>query len=199
MNSEPRLKVVVEGPSDAQIVRGIAGKDLARRLRVFGGQGRASLATVGRNLLVHEGGPVLLVMDSDTLNPQLTAELQSINIVALSGAVSSGVPLPEYPAWPARHFQVFTFVPEIEAVFFESPGALERVLGRKPPPEKVREGHLAPKETLCELIRSGNGCRDYPALLAGLDQQTWDAIVTGKQAKALKACIESMLAAPAKV
>lgn len=197
MNAEPCLKVVVKGPSNAQILRAIAGKELASRFRVFAGQGRTSLATLGRNLLVHEGGPVLLVMDSDTLNPQLTAELKSITLLALRGVVSSGVQTPEGAPLLPRQFQVFTFVPEIEAVFFESPDALDRLLGKKPPPEKVREGRLAPKETLRELLRSGNGRRDYPELLAELDQQTRDALLLGKQAKALREVLESMLATPA--
>src|SRR5438445_6796369 len=117
MTTEHGLKIIVEGITDAKIIRAILGEALSKKVRIFAGKGRASLATVGRNVLFHEGGPVLLVMDSDTLDPQLTAELQSMNRVAMSGAITSGVQLPVPTAAESPQFRVFTFVPEIEAVF----------------------------------------------------------------------------------
>jgi hypothetical protein len=169
MTNQPGLKVIVEGPSDAQIVRAIVGKELASRLRVFAPQGLASLATVGRNVLVHEGGPVLLVMDSDTLDPQLTAELQAMNMVAMSGAITPGAAPPVFPDSPASQFKVFTFVPEIEAVFFEAPQALDRLLGEEPPQGKVKSGQFAPRQTLLDLLDHAGSHRDYQAQLADLD------------------------------
>src|SRR5262245_6494788 len=121
MTAERGLKIIVEGATDAQIIRAILGKTLSNKVRIFAGQGRASLATVGRNVLFHEGGPVLLVMDSATLDPQLTAELQSMTRVAMTGALTSGIPLSVRTVAEPQRFRVFTFVPEIEAVFFEAP------------------------------------------------------------------------------
>lgn len=199
MTAQPGLKIVVEGPEDARIIRAIAGQELAPRLRVFASQGLASLATVGRNVLFHEGGPVLLVMDSNTLDPRLAAELRSMNRAALSGVVTSGGPIPQPSDSPPESFQVFTFVPAIEVVFFETPQALDHMLGRKTPPEKVREGRLLPKQTLSELLESAHAHRDYRSLLADMDPQVRHAIASGRQAKALKATIEAMLVTPAKV
>src|SRR4051794_13028787 len=127
MTANRDVKIIVEGVTDAQIIRAILGEALSKKVRIFAGQGRASLATVGRNVLFHEGGPVLLVMDSDTLDPQLTAELQSMTGVAMSGAITSGVRPPVPPSADPPPFRVFTFVPEIEVVLFEAPEVLERL------------------------------------------------------------------------
>jgi hypothetical protein len=198
MATQPGLKVVVEGADDARIIRAIAGKELADRLRIFASQGRVSLATVGRNILFHEGGPVLLVMDSDTLNPQRAVELRSMNLAALSGVVTSGLQTSPFGGAATPEFKVFTFVPAIEVVFFEAPEALDRLLGKQMPEEKLREGHLIPQQTLAELLGNGRAPRDYHALLADLDPQVQRALASGAQAKALKEMMESLLAVPAK-
>jgi hypothetical protein len=194
MTSQPSLKIVVESATDARLIRVILGDDLAKKARFYAGQGRASLATIGRNILFHEGGPVLLVMDSHTLNPELTAELESLNIAAMSGAVTSGIQLPSAIAAGKLQFRVFTFVPEIEAVFFESPEALDHMLGKKPPQEKIKEGHLIPKQVLAELLPNGKSHGGYQGLLEHLDSKAQYALAGGAQAAKLRAMVESLLA-----
>jgi hypothetical protein len=199
MTTPGGLKIVVEGAADAQIVRAILGEDLARKARFFASQGLASLATVGRNVLVHEGGPVLLVMDSNTLDPQLAAEVRSLNRVAMSGAITSGGQIQVLTAAPAEQFRVFTFVPEIEAVFFESPQVLARILGKAPPKEKVKEGRLVPRQTLSDLFANAKVQREYKAILKDGDPQIQQAIASGPQARALKEMVESLVDSPARV
>jgi hypothetical protein len=193
MTFQPDLTIIVEGVEDAQLIRAILGEEVAKRVRFYAGQGRASLATLGRNVLVHEGGPVLVVMDSDTLNPQRTAELQSLTRAAMSSPITSGVQLPAMPESAMLEFKVFTFVPEIEAVFFEAPGALDKLLGNKPSQEKVKEGHFAPKHVLTELLANARAHRDYRDLLSHLDQKTQQALAVGRQASNLKATVASLL------
>jgi hypothetical protein len=172
MTAERTLKIIVESVTDAQIIRAILGKSLSKQVRIFAGQGRASLATVGRNVLFHEGGPVLLVMDSHTLDPQLTAELQSMTRVALSGGITSSIHLPVPPTAEPPQSRVFTFVPEIEAVFFEAPEVLQHTLGKSPSPEKMKDGRLVPKQTLTELLHVG--CKEAsPASLSPLPCVVW--------------------------
>ncbi len=192
--TQPSLKIIVEGVTDVQLIRAILGDGLAEKARFYAGQGRTSLATLGRNILFHEGGPVLLVMDSDTLNPRLTAELESLNLAAMSGPITSGIQLPAMTGSSKPLFKVFTFVPEIEAVFFESPEALDRLLGKEPPQDKVKEGHFIPKQVLTELLANGKAHHDYPGLLEHLDPQAQQAIASGQQASNLKAMVESLLA-----
>jgi hypothetical protein len=192
--TQPSLKIIVESATDAKLIRAILGDKLAKKARFYAGQGRTSLATLGRNILFHEGGPVLLVMDSDTLNPRLTAELEALNLAAMSGPITSGVQFPAMTESDIPLFKVFTFVPEIEAVFFESPEALDRLLGMQPPQDKVKEGHFIPKQVLTELLANSKAPRDYPGLLEHLDPQVQQAIASGEQASNLKAMVESLLA-----
>src|SRR5262249_49546326 len=156
----------------------ILGEDLAKKVQFFASQGRASLATLGRNVLVHEGGPVLLVMDSDTLDPRLTAELESMNKVAMSSVRTSGAQLP-VPAASSRQFKVFTFVPEIEAVFFEAPEVLGRLVGKTVSKDKVSEGHLVPKQVLAELLADTKAHQDYHLIIDHIDPQSRQSIASG--------------------
>jgi hypothetical protein len=194
MTTPDGLKIVVEGPTDVQIVRAILGEELAKKARFFAAQGRISLATIGRNILFHEGGPVLLVMDSDTLDPQLIAEREAMSKLAMSSAMTSGVQMPHVAEALASQFKVFTFVPEIEVVFFEAPQALRRLLGQAPSQEKVKEGRLIPKETLSDLLANGKTHRDYQSFVTAMDAETKQALASGSQAKALKEAVESLLA-----
>ena len=132
MTAERSRKIIVEGATDAQIIRAILGEALSKKVRIFAAHGLASLATVGRNVLFHEGGPVLLVMDSHTLDPQLTAKLKSMTRVAMSGAITSGVQLSVPSAAEPPPLGVFTFVPVIEAVFFDAPRCWSERSGRRP-------------------------------------------------------------------
>ncbi len=189
MTPEARLKIIVEGNTDAQIIRAILGEVLAKKVKIFAGQGRASLASVGRNILVHEGGPVLLVMDSDTLDLRLAAELESMTKVAMSGALTSGAQYPVPTSAGTPEFRVFTFIPEIEAAFFEAPEALHRMLGKSSSEEKVRDGCRLPKHTLSELLSDGDGGRKYVTFFSNIDP----GIASGAQAKELKKMVELML------
>jgi hypothetical protein len=180
--TRPTLQVVVEGKTDALILRAILRKEVTERLRFFAGQGQLSLATLGRNLLVHEGGPVLIVMNSDTLNQQLADELQSMTRLAVSGVAQGG------------SCQVLTFVPTIEVISFEAPQALARLLGKAVSAEKVKEGLLVPKETLMELLGDEKPKVDYLAFVQSIDTQSARILASGKQARELEQTIESMLA-----
>lgn len=183
MTQRASLHIVVEGPTDAQLIRAIVGKDLAGALRFFAAGGRASLATIGRNILVHEGGPVLLVMDADTTNQQLVDELKSLAYLATSGVVPAGF------SGLSDWVKVFAFVPEIEAIFFEAPQALDLILGKPIPEEKVQVGLLAPKTSFAKLLDHGT----IETLAANLTPQAASILASGKQAQALKATIEAMM------
>jgi hypothetical protein len=194
MTSDRPLKIVVEGPSDAQLIRAILGDEIATKVRFYAAQGQASLATVGRNILYHDGGPVLLVMDSDTLSPRLTAELESLSLAAMSGPVTSGMPLPDSVTGQQPLFNVFAFVPEIEAVFFEAPDALTQVLGKKASGIELKEGHIIPREVMKAFFGDTKLYRDYQGLLSHLDSNAKHALAAGPQAAKLKTIVETLLA-----
>jgi hypothetical protein len=191
MTHPSSLYVVVEGPMDAHLIRAILGKDLTEKLRFFAAGGGVSLATLARNILVHEGGPVLLVMDSNTRNQHLVDEQKSMAFIATSGVAPPT--LPRLNEW----VKVFAFVPEIEVMFFEAPQSLEVILGKKVPEEKIQEGLLAPKATLVKLLDEGKV--NYQKLVTNMAPQVASILAPGSQAQALKATVESMMAPAVKV
>lgn len=144
-----RITIVVEGQSDAILLRKLLPDTLARVSRFFAGGGRAALATVARNVLTDEGGPLLIVMDADTLDHS-QADLNGSMVRATLRRFSA-----------AEGIDVFAFVPEQEIVFFEAPFVLQRRFGKDRVPQHLLDrGFLAPKETLGMLLRGYENKRE---------------------------------------
>ncbi len=145
------LTIVVEGRSDAILLRRLLSKHEAIPLRFYAAQGRESLATLGRNILVHEGAPVLVVMDADTLDPRRAVEdcrMVEILLRRFSAEDQSAA---------------FAFVPELEVVFFEAPSVLVRRFGPEIVSQStIERGRLQPKATLRGILQSsGISCETY--------------------------------------
>jgi hypothetical protein len=197
MTDQSRLNIIVESQTDADIIRAMYGQAFQKRVKFYAGQGKASLATLARNLIVHEGSPTLLVMDSDTTDSRRVAEQKATVEFALRAAINPGSPNP--PQSTSLPVRVFAFVPEIEIVFFEAPRALERILGIPIPPERMREGLLAPKAAIADVlleVDSGIGERD---IVAKIDHEAASLLGAGKQALALSDAIQSLLTTPVEV
>ena len=191
MTERAALSIVVEARTDADIVRAILGKELSRRVRIYAAQGRVALATVARNVSIHEGGPVLLVMDSETRDPQLSAQLSATNTAAMSGGFTlAGVGTNSSDGLEALG-KVFAFVPEIEVVFFEAPLAMQQVLGKKVSAEKIKQGLLAPRSTAKELLAETHTAQNLNDALKAVDPKV---LLTSKQAKSLKDTVEVTMA-----
>jgi hypothetical protein len=135
-----KVSIVVEGRTDAQLLRKILLKEELADIRFFAAQGRISLSTVARNIVVHEGCPVFVVMDADTLD-EAAAEEARLDTLATIRYVAGTISI-----------DAFAFVPEIEVVFFESPGVLERTLGGRIKEIDLRIGLAEPKRRLEALM-----------------------------------------------
>jgi len=184
MTTPQKLLIVVEGQTDANILRTILGDELKSKTRFFSGQGKMGVSTIGRNLLVHEGGPVLVIMDSDTLSTEQSQEEEALAIYALASVASGAI------------FGVFMFKPEIEVVFFQAPRVLERLLGKPIPPETVREGLLIPKQTVEKLLREVGPRRDYLSFVSNINPEAGAELAKGQQAAALIERVRSMVTPP---
>jgi hypothetical protein len=186
--SDSKLLIVVEGQTDAKAIRAVLGEELSKRTRIFAARGRISLVTVARNLLFHEGGPVLVVMDADTTNPHLVEEQKAMARVALESLLPGAIGERD------GLVRVFAFVPEIEVLFFEAPKALERLIGDPVPEESIQEGLLIPKKTLARLFQENVSMPTMDALYANLaDAEIAKLISQGEQASALKETVRSMV------
>jgi hypothetical protein len=175
---EKRLIIVVEGRTDVLIIRAILHAELRSWMRFFAGQGRESLITLARNVLVHEGGPVLLVMDVATAELPSRDKMVAEAMRALSTFGAPGM------------FQVFTFVPEIEVVFFEAPDALPHALQTTLPAQVLEEGRARPKEVLRHLMAEA-AIPSLDALIRKLDEEALELLSRGRQATALREMVRA--------
>lgn len=155
---------VVEGRSDAVLFKKLLSETSSLGFRFFVGGGRASLATVARNILAHEGGPLVIIMDADTLDlAQADSNCLMVRAALRSFSAAGGV-------------EVFAFVPEQEVVFFEAPSVLQRRFGKDRVQQHLLErGLLAPKDTLLTLLRE-----------SGVRREVWFKELTEEDGKDLQ-------------
>jgi hypothetical protein len=160
-------------------------------MRFYASQGKVSAVTVGRNILVHEGGPVLLAIDSDTLDIERQREDEATALAAIEVAYATDF-ITMQPL-----FKVFTFRPCIEVVFFEAPKALERLLEKQVDERTIEEGRARPKQLLQELY----GAKEsfwLEKLIRQIDEPMQDLLRQGEQATRLREMVLSFVPAAAK-
>jgi len=174
------LTIVVEGPFDAAVLRKLIPESLNSETRYFAAGGRSSLTTIGRNILVQEGGPVLVVKDADTTSPELAEESRALTMAALRSIA------------PHQPVGVFAFIPEIEIVFIEAAPVIKRLLnGASHMNEILERGRVTPKAVLAE--RASQRARpDLTTWIEGLSRGDWEAIRAGAQASKFLAIVESL-------
>jgi hypothetical protein len=179
------LSIVVEGQSDEVVLRRLSEQLSNCELRFYVSGGRVALATIGRNLLVHQGGSLLIVMDSDTLNPSKAEEERGMARFLLQRFSEPD------------NCDAFAFVPEMEVLFFEAPAVLIGRLGAKVVTEAVIErGHYLPKDTLGKVLSpSGLGKEEF---FKSLTSAEMEALRQGPQARKLIATMERLVASAAR-
>jgi hypothetical protein len=159
------LCMVVKARTDVAIIRALLPRPTDRRFRYFAGEGRIGLSTIGRNILVHEGNPVLVVMDALTFDPETAWEKVGMARMALRRFSSED------------YSDAFAFLPEIEVVFFEAAPILLR---RGIEPARIERGLDRPRLILGEeLERLGE---TFDGFLKGLTEEDIEALRRGPQA-----------------
>jgi hypothetical protein len=105
--------------------------------RFFVSEEQTGLATLARNILVHEGGPVLVVMNSQTSDEKEAAEKKGFVDAAIRYVANDDA------------FGVVAFTPSIEIIAFEKPSVLMRYVGGTGAAESLLAlGALDPSGTL---------------------------------------------------
>jgi hypothetical protein len=174
------LTIVVEGRSDAILLRRLLSEQKAIPLRFYAAQGRMSLASLGRNILVHEGAPVLVVMDGDTLNPRNADEACRLVEVLLRRFSAED------------QSAAFAFVPESEVVFFEEPSVLVRRFGPEVVSQSMIErGRLQPRAVLGGILKGAGLTRE--AYFKELSGEEIDGLRRGEQASRLIDVVEGLM------
>jgi hypothetical protein len=143
-----QVYVFVEGASDAEFLRRILPPEVLTSAEIVSAGGSSGIPSLARSVLVRRRKPVAVVMDADSIEPDVIAERQE-DTEELIRAADASVPV-----------KVVAAVPEIEAWLFAAPEVIARTLGESVPPEFVRLGRRDPKGVLQQL--------------AERHQKTWD-------------------------
>lgn len=175
--------VVAEDLLDVVFLNRVIQRALSVTPRFFTGDGQIALASLARNILVHDGGPVFVVMDAETMNGDTADEARAMTRMAL-GHVSSG-----------DAFDVCAFVPQLEVVFFEAPAVLRRRLGGHVHGAELELGRFSPAQTLDALLaRSG---RDPESFVRELDDCDLDVLLAGPQLARFIAAADALFSSTA--
>jgi hypothetical protein len=174
------LNIVVEGQLDAVLLRKYLPKIDGLTPRFFAGNGAASLPTVARNLLVHEEGAVLLVMDADSFNVEQAEQKRAMVLATLRQVAAE------------ERFDVFIFRPEHEVIFFEAPEVLERYWSGedKLSIASLERGLYTPHQELAEILRASN--QNPKSWFESLTSEDGEILRQGVQARQLVAIFESL-------
>jgi hypothetical protein len=134
-----RVYIFVEGPTDANFIRRILPQEVLRDAEVVPSGGSSGIPSLARSVLVRRKKPIAVVMDSDSLDPDVIEDLQQ-STEDLIRAADASIPV-----------KVILTVPEIESWFFAAPEAIERILGMKVPNDLIPLGKRDPAGVLNQL------------------------------------------------
>ncbi len=143
--------VVVEGMTDAAILRALLPVDLMQHVALTPAGGRSNITSIARTLLVSRRKPVAILVDTDSVDERIIQDrLRSTQ--ELLKAVAGGIPT-----------RVILLIPSIESIFFAG-GVLPKFYG-DPLPEEVRVlARSSPKEALERLFARPGGPKNLQAL-----------------------------------
>jgi hypothetical protein len=173
--------IVVEGPSDAAILRAVLPRELLADVKFINGQGRYGAESMTRKLLMTERLPTVLVVDADADDAAIVQEQQQ-DLEFLLKQAAAGV-----------SYQILLAVPEIEAVFFQNRDVLEALLGHH---LTDLEWHLAQQQPRALLATMPGGSSVFVTqTLAQLDDVTRNTISQHPLIKTLSQFLTAQLKA----
>jgi hypothetical protein len=173
------IAIVVEGRSEAILLRRLLNQGPAVALRFYAAEGRDCLATVGRNILVHDGGPLVVAMDADTFD-RAQGESSCRMVEATLRRVS-----------PDDRFGVFAFVPALEVVFFEAPSVLTRRFGSAIlSPSVIEKGCVQPSGTQRDILQHMGVAKE--AFFRELTVEDLNDLRQGEQASKFISVVEGL-------
>jgi hypothetical protein len=155
------ITVVTEGPFHERLLT-LLLSDLADacEVRVIEGGSRDGARPLARQIMILQRHAVVYAIDADTVDRDCASEQQRT--------------LEWYFGLPANEqfARVVQFVPTIEAIFFERPRILERLLGRKLEPAVRVAGEIAPRAVLDRILPEVGG----ENLMRRIDELTGDEL-----------------------
>jgi hypothetical protein len=134
--------LVVEGLTDAKLLSSLLPPEIQEQTAVVPAGGRANLTSAARTLLVTRRKPLAVLVDADTVDASSVLDLRRETEEWIR-AVSGGVP-----------FKVFMMVPEIEALLFRVPAAVERIAGQQLSADNMTLSRYKPHQVILQLSQN---------------------------------------------
>jgi hypothetical protein len=133
--------LVTEGQSDVDILKKLLPEKIAKETKFVVGKGQYSAQSLAGTLLAVKSLPVALVIDADTEDELAIREKSELLYYLLSQAS------PKIP------FQIFTPIPEIEAIFVSDREILEKIIKRNINDLEWQLAKYHPKEFLSKSLK----------------------------------------------
>jgi hypothetical protein len=154
-----RAYIIVEGQSDARILRALLPDELLEDTEIVSAGGASAAKSLARSLLVRRQTPVAIVMDADSVAPERIQECrQSIEEVVES--VAGGVPVKAVVAAPA-----------METILFYDETMLARVFGPGLSEHLLSLARIQPQDALKKLFDQSDHVKNLDAILNSLTRQ----------------------------
>lgn len=152
--------IVTEGSADATLLKKVLSTVELPPIHITSAGVRSSALSFARSILARRQSPVVVVLDSDSLDPDRTKEQERMYGDLLRTA-SHKVP-----------FRVFLADPSLERVLFDDSATLSEVLGVLITDRKVQEAQFRPQEVLDELLEQSGRYGTRANLFANIDERT---------------------------
>lgn len=110
------IAIVVEGQRDAAILRQLVDQESGVVPRFFAAQGKMSVTSLARNILVHEPSKVLVVLDADGVEP---SKLRREHADALESVA------------PSTRYRVFAFSSSLDDIVEHIVGPTVQVINEE--------------------------------------------------------------------
>lgn len=144
----PKSYIITEDDTMRQVILRILAESLLSTTDVLDGTNRYGVISGARTLLVTRLLPVALVINAHS-SDDIKVRGQVADIRYLVEQASRGIP-----------YRILLAIPEIESVFFQDKGLLERLTNQQFTEREWRSAHYGPKAFLCDVL----GTPSNPAL-----------------------------------
>lgn len=151
--------IICEGLFDAELLKTVLPGELLNDVKVVSAGGVSAVKSLARSLVVRRQVPVVIVVDADSVVPELVQErLKDIEEIVESVAINTPV-------------KVIAAVPEMETIFFQDATFLSRLLGYSPSQDVLDLAVLQPTKALEQLLSKSGKITHRLQIITQLSQE----------------------------
>jgi hypothetical protein len=148
--------IVTEDPLDKKMLERILPPELLQEVGIVAAGGLSAVTAMARSLAVRRKVPILVMVDSDSVEPRAIAYRQTDINEMISGVAIKPV-------------EVILAVPQMEIVFFHDRDLLTQWFGDRLTPEILIRAEFQPRQMLEHLLADGE--HSQAELIEGLSDR----------------------------